>query len=223
MELNGQVRADAEGLNAHLVAREHASLPRREAHVAVELQPRPFLDQARIERLHGGPADLHPWRALNPAAERGGQRLGAEADTEDWDTRGVGRPNPVQLGADPVADSILIHRPDRAEDDHMVDAVERRQRAVLRELVHAHLGAPRRERVSDKAGVVDCVMADHDHPHPDSFGGGLLSVPLSGNGAGRARSGPAPWPSQLRRAERPRTTWLRFGCASISSGAPATP
>jgi hypothetical protein len=41
--------------------------------------------------------------------------------------------------------------------------------------VHAQLGAPSLERISDESGIVDVVMPDHDDSHQASFGRGLNS------------------------------------------------
>jgi len=175
VKLHSQVRAVAIGLHAHLVARQHPRTRRRQAPVAVELQPRTRLDHLRNGGRHRHPADLAPRRRLDLPAERNSQRLRTEADAEHGDARRIRRAQPVQLGGHPVGDPLVVDRPGRAEHDHVVHAVEGRQRPLAREQVRPHLRPACRERVRDKAGIVDAVMSNRDYVHdPILMGTGCI-------------------------------------------------
>ena len=142
VELNGEMRADAERLDAQIVARQHPRAGRRQAQVPVELQPRSFgsirsgssvSTVVQPISIRGARSTWPPSAAVSACAPKQMPSTGIPG--------GVRRPDPVQLSADPAADPLLVDRPDSAEDDHVIDAVQRRQRPALREQVHAQLSA----------------------------------------------------------------------------------
>ena len=89
-----------------------------------------------------------PWP--RPARPHGAERLSAEADAEHRHGSGVRRAQPGQFLGDPGVG--IVDRTDRAEHHHMVDAVERGQRAVVGKQVDGQRRAARLERVADEAG-----------------------------------------------------------------------
>ena len=190
VELYGEVLTKAERLDTELALGQHPGAGRRQAPVMMKLQPRARLDQGGVERLDRRPADLAARRRLHLAAQRRGQRLGAEADAEHRDTGRVGRPEPVQLVADPAADPLLVDRPDRAEHDDVVHSVEWGQRPALRELVHDQLSPAGRERIRDVPGFIDRVMAQDHDSHRRYLSHSGVTVSLSGNEAVRAHRRP---------------------------------
>ena len=117
-------RAEAVGLDAQVVTREHGGVGRRQAPVVVELQPRSRRDQVRIRGVDRDPADLRAARVLHRAAERGSQHLRAEADPQH---RHPGRVRPAQPGqflVDPGAGlALVVHRAGGPEHDDVRHAV----------------------------------------------------------------------------------------------------
>ena len=90
VELDREVPPDAERLHGHVVARQHGRGRGRQAAVVVELQPGTGRDQRRDRASRPLPADLPAFHSLDPAAKRGAERLGAEADPEHGHARLVG-------------------------------------------------------------------------------------------------------------------------------------
>ena len=158
MELEREVPAEPERLHPGVVAGQHRRRRGRQAAVAVELQPGPGRDQFMIGRFDQRPADLLAVHGLDPPAQRGAERLGAEADAEHRHARLVRPAQPGQFLGDPGVG--IVDRADRAEHHHVVDAVERGQRAVIGKQVDGQRGAARLERVADEAGRIDAVVPD---------------------------------------------------------------
>ncbi len=81
------------------------------------------------------PADLGPLRRFGDAAERGRERLTAEADTEDRGAPAVRGAEGGELRLDPGERSSLVHTPAAAHGDDEVGAGE------VGEWVRTRLGA----------------------------------------------------------------------------------
>ena len=102
VELDREVPAVAEGLHAERVARELVGQRREREVVLVPGQPRAGRHAVGVDGVDRDPAELGRRQLAHAAAERGGERLGAEADAEDGERGGVGRAQPLDLVLDPV-------------------------------------------------------------------------------------------------------------------------
>src|SRR5215469_5187036 len=184
MELHREVAADCEGLNARVIGRHDRRRRRRQAPVAVKLQPGTGRDQSWIGRVDHLPADLHLRHGLDLAAEGGAHGLRAEADPEYRHARLVNSVQPGEFLPDPDAwRTALVDGRDRPEHDDVIHAVQRRQRSLAGEEMGGQFGAALDERIGDESRRVFRVMPDHDHSHGGSprlpyfsFGAKLLAM-----------------------------------------------
>src|SRR5262249_15162812 len=192
VELDPEVPAEAERLDAEVIAGEHAGLGGWQAPVVVELQPGPRRDQPGIRGVDRDPADLLAPRVLHSAAERGGQHLAAEADPQHGHPGRVGPAQPGQFLPDPGARlALVVHRAGRAEHDDVRQTAEVRQRALLGVQDGGQRGAARRERVPDEPRRVLFVMADDDDPHEvPPIAGDLVGCQTTCHGGGRRPARP---------------------------------
>jgi hypothetical protein len=163
MELDRQVPAETEGLDTHVVAGQHRRGRRRQTAVAVELQPRPGRDQLVVDRVDQRPADLLAGHGLDPAAERGAESLGAEADAEHGHARLIRRPQPGLFRGDPGVG--IVDRALGPEHQHVIDAVQGGQRPVVGQQVHGDLGPAGLEGRADEASRIHAVVLDGHYSH----------------------------------------------------------
>jgi hypothetical protein len=161
VELDRQVPAEAERLHPGVVARQHRRRRGGQAAVAVELQPGPGGDQFMVHRVDQPPADLLTGHGFDLPAERGADRLGAEADAEHGHARRIRRAQPGQLLGDPGV--RIVDRALGPEHHDVIDAVEGGQRPVVGQQVHGELGAARLQGRADEPGRINAVMPDDDH------------------------------------------------------------
>jgi O-methyltransferase involved in polyketide biosynthesis len=163
VELQGQVPTQPERLHAGRVAGQDRRLRRREAAVAVELQPGAGRDRLVIERVDHDPADLLAAHGLDPAAEGGADRLATKTDPQDRHAGLVRLAQPAQLLGDPGVG--VVDGADGAEHHDVIDAGQGGQRAVVGKQVDGQLGAPGLERVRDEARRIHVVMPDDEYSH----------------------------------------------------------
>ena len=186
MELEREVPAEPERLYPGVVAGQHRRGRGRQAAVAVELQPGAGRDQLVIGRFDQRPADLLAVHGLHPPAQRGAERLGAEADAEHRHASRVRSTQPGQFLADPRVG--IIDQADRAEQHDVVNIVERGQRTVVGKQVDRQFGTLRLERGGDEAGRIQpwCGLGRLASREPPDAAGSPLG---SASGAGRPPSG----------------------------------
>ena len=139
MELDGEVRAEAEGRGPRGGLRQ-LETARRHAHLlGVPHEPRATGDQTTVDRLDGEPADLGPVEHVDPATERQRQGLPAEAQSEHRHARVDGRAQSGNLRRYPRGirrrGGVL-----RAKRDH--EGVIRRRHNGLRAGVMHHVRQP---------------------------------------------------------------------------------
>ena len=151
MELRAQMPADRERLRAHAVVREQLGPGRQLDQAFVPRQPGAPDDHVRDRGLDADPAPPGVLGRLDAPAERGGQRVGAGAQSEDRRARAIGLAYPLELGVEPATGAVVDDRVGGAEHDR------RRERARVRQRLIA---------VDPDGSRTQSVMVQHVHQQP---------------------------------------------------------